>query len=151
VSGILRQFLEQGEWGGLDYLIVDMPPGTGDAQLSLVQLVNVDGAVLVTTPQEVSIGDVRRAVRMFERVRTRVLGVIENMSGMACPHCGGHIDVFGSGGGRRLAESVGVPLHGVVPLDPAVLSSSDSPAGLALADIAEAILERLAEPRPADA
>ena len=162
VSGILRQFLEQVEWGGLDYLIVDMPPGTGDAQLSLVQLVNVDGAVLVTTPQEVSIGDVRRAVRMFERVRTRVLGVIENMSGMACPHCGGHIDVFGSGGGRRLAESVGVPFLGMVPLDPAVvtagdegrptvLSSSDSPAGLALADIAEAILERLAEPRPADA
>ena len=85
VSGILRQFLEQVEWGELDYLIVDLPPGTGDAQLSLVQTVDVDGAVMVTTPQQMSTGDVRRAIRMFERVNTPVLGVVENMSGMACP------------------------------------------------------------------
>lgn len=162
VSGILRQFLEQVEWGPLDYLVVDMPPGTGDAQLSLVQLVNVDGAVLVTTPQDVSTGDVRRAVRMFERVRTRVIGVIENMSGMACPHCGGHVAVFGEGGGRRLADAVAVPFLGEVPLDPAVstagdegrptvLYAPDSPAGLAFAAIVDAIVEAVAEPGPATA
>lgn len=159
ISGILRQFIEQVEWGRLEYLVVDMPPGTGDAQLSLVQLVDVDGALLVTTPQEISTGDVRRAVRMFERVRTRVLGLVENMSGMSCPHCGNHVDVFGSGGGRRLAESVGVPFLGGIPLDPAVstsgddgqptvASSPDSPAGIAVAKIADAIVEAVAEPGP---
>lgn len=159
ISGILRQFIEQVEWGELDYLIVDMPPGTGDAQLSLVQLVDVDGALLVTTPQEISTGDVRRAVRMFERVRTRVLGLVENMSGMSCPHCGNHVDVFGSGGGRRLAEAVGVPFLGGIPLDPAVSTSGDegqptaasapdSPAGLAVAEITDAIVEAVATPRP---
>jgi len=160
VSGILRQFLEQVEWGPLDYLIVDMPPGTGDAQLSLVQLVNVDGAVLVTTPQEVSTGDVRRAVRMFERVRAPVLGVVENMSGMTCPHCGGHVEVFGEGGGRRLAESVGTPFLGAVPLDPAVsvsgdegrptvVSAPDSPAGQAFAKVTEAVVAAVSAPDPA--
>jgi ATP-binding protein involved in chromosome partitioning len=157
VSGILKQFLEQVEWGELDWLIVDMPPGTGDAQLSLVQTVNLDGAVLVTTPQEVSTGDVLRAVRMFERVRTRVLGIVENMAGMACPHCGGEIDVFGEGGGRRLAETVQAPFLGSVPLDPRVresgdsgvptaMSAPDSPAGRAFADIAEAVIAAVAEP-----
>jgi ATP-binding protein involved in chromosome partitioning len=151
VSGVLKQFLEQVEWGDLDWLVVDMPPGTGDAQLSLVQTVNLDGAVLVTTPQDVSTGDVRRAVRMFERVRTRVLGIVENMSGLACPHCGGHVDVFGEGGGRRLAESLGVPFLGTVPLDPdvriagdegrpTVVSSPDSVAGRAFADVVAAIM-----------
>jgi ATP-binding protein involved in chromosome partitioning len=151
VSGILKQFLEQVQWGELDWLVVDMPPGTGDAQLSLVQTVNLDGAILVTTPQEVSTGDVRRALRMFERVRTRVLGIVENMAGMTCPHCGGEIDVFGAGGGRRLAESTRVPFLGSVPLDPVVreagdageptvLSSPDSPAGRAFADIADLIM-----------
>ncbi|MGD8277390.1 MAG: Mrp/NBP35 family ATP-binding protein [Gemmatimonadota bacterium] len=160
VSGILRQFLEQVEWGPLDYMIVDMPPGTGDAQLSLVQLVNVHGAVLVTTPQDVSVGDVRRAVRMFERVRTPVLGVVENMSGMACPHCGGHVDVFGAGGGIRLAESVGTPFLGGIPLDPAVsvsgdegrptvVSAPDSPAGKAFAKITDAIVAAVAVADPA--
>src|SRR5262245_58382413 len=102
IAGILKQFLEQVEWGELDYLIVDMPPGTGDAQLSLVQTINFDGAVMVTTPQDVSTSDVRRAIRMFERVKTRVVGVIENMGGMECPHCGGEVHVFGTGGGKRL-------------------------------------------------
>jgi len=157
VSGILRQFLEQVEWGPLDYLVVDMPPGTGDAQLSLVQLVNVDGAVLVTTPQDVSVGDVRRAVRMFEKVRTPVLGVVENMSGMSCPHCGGHVNVFGEGGGQRLAESVATQFLGGVPLDPAVsvsgdegrptvVSAPDSPAGRAFAEIVDAILAAVSAP-----
>ena len=126
VSGILRQFLEQVEWGRLDYMIVDMPPGTGDAQLSLVQSINLDGAVLVTTPQEVSTGDVRRAIRMFERVRTRVLGIVENMAGLECPHCAGHIDLFGHGGGEKLATEAQVPFLGSVPLDVAVRVAGDA-------------------------
>jgi ATP-binding protein involved in chromosome partitioning len=161
VSGILKQFLEQVEWGELDYLIVDMPPGTGDAQLSLVQIVNLDGAVLVTTPQDVSTGDVRRAVRMFERVNTRIFGIVENMAGMDCPHCGGHIDVFGHGGGRQLAHDMHLPLLGEVPLDPRVreagdagrptaLALPDSPAGAAFRAIADSILE-VVEAAPAGA
>ncbi|MCI0432616.1 MAG: Mrp/NBP35 family ATP-binding protein [Gemmatimonadetes bacterium] len=159
VSGILRQFLEQVEWGTLDFLVVDMPPGTGDAQLSLVQTVNVDGAVLVTTPQAVSTGDVRRAVRMFERVNTRVLGVVENMAGLTCPHCGHEVDVFGREGGRRLAESVNVPFLGSVPLDPQVrvagdegvptaLAAADSPAGIAFAAIAAAVTAAIMDAGP---
>jgi ATP-binding protein involved in chromosome partitioning len=150
IAGILKQFLEQVEWGELDYLIVDMPPGTGDAQLSLVQTINIDGAVMVTTPQDVSTSDVRRAIRMFERVNTRVLGVVENMSGMSCPHCGGEIDVFGVGGGQSLAHDMQVPFLGVVPLDPHVresgdigtptaLSAAGSPAGIAFREIAEKV------------
>lgn len=152
VSGILKQFLEQVAWGELDFLIVDMPPGTGDAQLSLVQTVNLDGAVMVTTSQDVSTSDVKRAVRMFERVRTRVLGIVENMAGLECPHCGGHIDVFGEGGGKRLAELLDVPFLGSVPLDPQVrisgdegrptaIASPDSAAGQALAAIADSVVE----------
>ena len=150
ISGILRQFLEQVEWGELDYLIVDMPPGTGDAQLSLVQTVDIDGAVMVTTPQEVSTGDVRRGIRMFERVKTRILGVVENMSGFVCPCCGEEVDIFGKGGGRVLAEDMHVPFLGEVPLDPKVreagdsgqptaIAAADSPAGRAFNEIAERI------------
>jgi ATP-binding protein involved in chromosome partitioning len=160
VSGILKQFLEQVDWGELDYLIVDMPPGTGDAQLSLVQTVNLEGAVMVTTSQDVSTSDVKRAVRMFERVRTRVIGIVENMAGLACPHCGGHIDVFGEGGGRRLAELLDVPFIGSIPLDPAVrisgdegrpmaVATPDSPAGQALAAIADAVVEAVGGAAPA--
>ncbi|MGH7500667.1 MAG: Mrp/NBP35 family ATP-binding protein [Longimicrobiales bacterium] len=157
VSGILKQFLEQVEWGELDWLVVDMPPGTGDAQLSLVQTVNLDGAILVTTPQQVSTGDVRRALRMFERVQTRVLGIVENMAGMTCPHCGEPIDVFGEGGGRRLAESTRVPFLGSVPLDPVVreagdkgaptaLSAPDSAAGRAFATITDIVMTSVGGP-----
>jgi ATP-binding protein involved in chromosome partitioning len=160
VSGILKQFLEQVEWGELDYLVVDMPPGTGDAQLSLVQTVKLDGAVLVTTPQEVSTGDVRRAIRMFEKVRTRVLGVVENMSGFTCPHCGESADVFGRGGGRRLAEQAEVPYLGEIPLDvavreagdegrPTVLAMPDSAAGLAFREVADRIAAAVEGPVPA--
>lgn len=160
IAGILKQFLEQVDWGELDYLIVDMPPGTGDAQLSLVQTINLDGAVMVTTPQEVSTGDVRRAIRMFERVNTRVLGVVENMGGMACPHCGGHIDVFGSGGGSRLAHDMQVPFLGEIPLDPRVresgdtgtpmaLSAADSASGSAFREIAEKIVANVESVVPA--
>jgi len=150
VSGILKQFLEQVDWGELDYLIVDLPPGTGDAQLSLVQTVELDGAVLVTTPQEVSTGDVRRAVRMFERVNATVLGIVENMSGFHCPHCGESIDIFGRGGGRRMAEEMHLPFLGEVPLDvrvreagdtgtPTAIGAPDSPAGRAFIEIAERV------------
>jgi ATP-binding protein involved in chromosome partitioning len=161
VSGILRQFLEQVEWGELDFLIVDMPPGTGDAQLSLVQTVNLDGAVMVTTPQDVATGDVRRAIRMFERVNTRVLGVVENMSGFHCPHCGEAVDVFGRGGGRTLASDMHAPYLGEVPLDvqvrragdegiPTALSAGDSAAGRAFREIAERIAAAVETP-PLDA
>jgi len=154
IAGILRQFLEQVEWGELDYLVVDMPPGTGDAQLSLVQTIEIAGAVMVTTPQDVATGDVRRAIRMFERVRAPVLGVVENMSGFSCPHCGGHADIFGRGGGQRLAEDMHVPFLGEIPLDvqvreagdsgrPTVISAPDSPAGRALREIAEQLVATL--------
>jgi ATP-binding protein involved in chromosome partitioning len=159
VSGILKQFLEQVEWGELDYLIVDMPPGTGDAQLSLVQIVNLDGAVMVTTPQEVSTGDVRRAVRMFERVRTRILGVVENMSGFNCPHCNGEIDVFGHGGGEHLATNMNIPFLGTIPLDPRVrqagdagtpttIGSADSHAAAAFMAIADRVMEAVESGEP---
>jgi ATP-binding protein involved in chromosome partitioning len=152
IAGILKQFLEQVDWGDLDVMIVDMPPGTGDAQLSLVQTIDLDGAVMVTTPQEVATGDVMRGIRMFERVNTRVLGIVENMSGYVCPHCGEREDIFGSGGGKRLAKQMGVPFLGDVPLDaavrgagdegrPTVLGSPDSPAGTALQAIALRIMQ----------
>ena len=155
ISGILRQFVEQVAWGPLDVMLVDMPPGTGDAQLSLVQTIDLDGVVMVTTPQDVSTGDVRRAIKMFERVNTRVLGMVENMSGHQCPHCGEELDTFGHGGGERLAREMGVPFLGRVPLEaavrvagdegvPTVLSAPDSPAGQALTAVAESILEALA-------
>jgi ATP-binding protein involved in chromosome partitioning len=151
IAGILKQFLEQVEWGELDYMIVDMPPGTGDAQLSLVQTINLTGALLVTTSQDVATGDVRRAIRMFERVNTKVLGVVENMGGMDCPHCHGHIEIFGTGGGERLARDMHVPFLGHIPLDPQVreagdvgtptaLSAPHSSAGQALRDITEKIM-----------
>jgi ATP-binding protein involved in chromosome partitioning len=154
IAGILKQFVEQVEWGPLDYLVVDMPPGTGDAQLSLVQTVNVDGVVMVTTPQEVSTGDVLRGIRMFERTNTRVLGVVENMSGFVCPCCGERYDLFGSGGGQKLAERAGVPFLGEVPLearvreggdagDPVVVSAPESPAARALREVAQRMVEQV--------
>jgi ATP-binding protein involved in chromosome partitioning len=159
IAGILKQFIEQVEWGKLDVMVVDMPPGTGDAQLSLVQTIDLDGAIMVTTSQDVATGDVRRGIKMFERVNTPVLGVIENMSGWHCPHCGEPADIFGQGGGERLAEEMGVPFLGRVPLDaavamagdrgqPTVLSAPEAPAGKALRALARALRERLeASPR----
>jgi ATP-binding protein involved in chromosome partitioning len=155
ISGVLKQFLQQVAWGPLDVMVVDMPPGTGDAQLSLVQSIDLDGAVMVTTPQDVSTGDVRRGVKMFERVNTRVLGVVENMSGLACPHCGEPINVFGQGGGEALATEMKLPFLGRVPLDPAVAAAGDagaptvvsapgSAAGEALSRLTDKVLESLA-------
>ena len=107
VMKIITQFLRDVAWGELDYFIVDMPPGTGDAQLSLVQATQLSGAIIVTTPQEVSVGDALRGVKMFERVSVPVLGIVENMSWFECPHCGKPTPIFGSGGGERLADEVG--------------------------------------------
>ena len=122
----VRQFLYDVEWGELDYLIVDMPPGTGDAQLSLAQLVPVQGAVLVTTPQEVAMADVRKAINMFEQVHIPVLGVVENMSYFICDHCSTRHAIFGTGGGRELAARFNLPLLGQVPLSANVREGGDA-------------------------
>jgi ATP-binding protein involved in chromosome partitioning len=125
IMKVITQFLRDVNWGQLDFLIVDMPPGTGDAQLSLVQATHVTGAVIVTTPQQVASGDALRGAKMFQRVDVPVIGVIENMSWFECPHCGKPVNIFGSGGGDRLAQELGVPLLGKVPLYPNVLAGGD--------------------------
>ena len=125
LHGLVKQFLTDVLWGELDYLIVDMPPGTGDVQLSLAQLVPVQGAVLVTTPQEVAVMDVRRALRMFETVAVPVLGVVENMSYFIAPDTGVRYNIFGEGGGQKLAEQYGVPFLGAVPLGQEVREGGD--------------------------
>jgi ATP-binding protein involved in chromosome partitioning len=125
VMKIVNQFLRDVAWGQLDYFIVDMPPGTGDAQLSLVQATHVSGAVIVTTPQEVAVGDALRGAKMFQRVNVPVIGIVENMSWFECPHCGKPSALFGTGGGERLAKELGLPLLGQVPLNPKVLEGAD--------------------------
>ena len=160
----VRQFLTDVDWGMLDYLVVDLPPGTGDVAISLAQLVPLTGAVVVTTPQAVSLSDVGRAVEMFRRLEVPVLGVVENMSGFVCPHCGRETAIFGEDGGRQLAERMGVPFLGRIPLDPRVreggdagrplvIAHPDSPAAQAMRDIARQIAARisvlnLSEPEP---
>jgi len=152
VMKIVTQFLRDVDWGTLDYLFVDMPPGTGDAQLSLVQATHVHGAVIVTTPQPVSTGDALRGAKMFERVNVPVLGIVENMSYLLCAHCGKPTPLFGSGGGRALADELHVPLLGEIPLEsgvreggdsgsPIILAAPDSPAARALSGIATQIVE----------
>jgi len=147
IMKIIQQFLRDVAWGKLDYFLVDLPPGTGDAQLSLAQTIHLHGAVIVTTPQEMATGDSLRGAKMFERVGVRVLGVVENMSGYVCPHCGTHTELFLSGGGERLAGELGVPLLGQVPLQagmaqladtgkPIVVAEPASPAAQALSAIA---------------
>jgi ATP-binding protein involved in chromosome partitioning len=147
IMKIITQFLRDVQWGELDYFLVDMPPGTGDAQLSLVQATMVHGAIIVTTPQEVASGDALRGAKMFQRVAVPVLGVVENMSHFICPHCDEKHTIFGSGGGKRLADELDVPLLGEIPFFPAVLSGADrgdpivvseptTPAAKALIDLA---------------
>jgi ATP-binding protein involved in chromosome partitioning len=143
VMKIINQFLQDVAWGQLDYLIVDMPPGTGDAQLSLVQATQVDGALIVTTPQEVSVGDALRGVKMFQRVGVPVLGIVENMSWFECPHCGKPSAIFGSGGGERLAKSVDLPLLGQVPLYPRVMEGGDGGLPIVTADPSSAAARAL--------
>ena len=155
VMKVITQFLSDVDWGQLDYFIVDMPPGTGDAQLSLVQATHVHGAIIVTTPQEVAVGDALRGAKMFERVGVPVLGIVENMSWFECPHCGKPTAIFGSGGGERLARSLGLPLLGQVPLYPRIQEGGDtgrpivaaepeSAAARALASVAERVREAVA-------
>lgn len=156
IMKILNQFLRDVAWGELDYFIVDMPPGTGDAQLSLVQSIAVAGAVIVTTPQEVAVGDALRGAKMFEKVNVPVLGVVENMSPYTDPATGQKVSFFGEGGGRRLAAELGVPLLAEVPLQPKLADHADegqpilvvepmSPAGQAMQRAANAVVERVAE------
>jgi len=123
---VIQQFLSEVNWGALDYLVVDLPPGTGDEALSIIQLSpNVQGAVIVTTPQDVAVLDAIKAIKFIEKLDLPVIGIIENMSGMICPHCGNNIDLFGKGGGEKAARELGVPYLGSIPLDPAMVKACD--------------------------
>lgn len=155
VSGYVSQFLSKTNWGELDYLIIDYPPGTGDIQLTLSQQAPISGAVITTTPQEISLVDVRRAISMFETTEVPILGVCENMSYFICDQCDKRHDIFRSGGGERIARETGVPLLASIPIDPAVASGGDqgrpivevapdSPAGEAFRDLAEGVAIQLA-------
>jgi ATP-binding protein involved in chromosome partitioning len=124
--GVIRQFLGDVDWGPLDYLVVDCPPGTGDEPLSVVQLAGRPAwAVVVTTPQELALSDVRRCVTFCEKTSLPVAGILENMSGCVCPQCGAEIDLFGRGGGERLAREMNVPYLGRIPVDPAIVACGD--------------------------
>ena len=132
IHGVMQQFLRQVEWGELDYLLVDLPPGTGDVVLSLIQTAPITGSIVVTTPSEVSLEDGRKAVLMFRQVKVEVLGIVENMSYLTLPQTGERVDVFGMGGGKRTAEAMGVPFLGELPLDPQVRIGGDSGRPVAL-------------------
>src|SRR3954470_23567034 len=160
IMKIISQFLRDVQWGELDYFLVDMPPGTGDAQLSLVQATMVHGAIIVTTPQEVSAGDALRGAKMFQRVAVPVLGVVENMSYFICPNCAEEHRIFGRGGGERLADELDVPLLGEIPFfpdvleggdrgEPIVVSAPESPAAGALFELAGRLSGLLASGDPA--
>ena len=155
VTQALVQLLETTRWGELDYLIVDMPPGTGDTQLTLSQRVPVSGAVIVTTPQDIALLDARKGLRMFQKVEVPVLGIVENMSTHVCSNCGHEEHIFGAGGGRRMAEQYGVELLAELPLDirireqadggrPTVVAEPDSTLGRAYIDLARRTAARLA-------
>lgn len=134
VHKVLTQLFEDVEWGALDYMVVDLPPGTGDTQLTLLQTVPIAGAVIVTTPQNVAIDDARKGLEMFGKHDTPVLGIVENMSGFVCPDCGSEHDLFGKGGGREFAAEVEMPFLGEIPLDPAVRTGGDDGAPVVLGD-----------------
>jgi ATP-binding protein involved in chromosome partitioning len=148
LHGALQQFFREVKWAGLDYLIVDMPPGTGDVALTLGQTVPVAGAVVVTTPQQVSLADTRRAVAMYQKLNIPILGLVENMSYFICPSCAHETDIFGRGGGEELADEMKVPFLGSIPIDqpireggdsgvPLVVSNPESPAARAFFAAAE--------------
>jgi ATP-binding protein involved in chromosome partitioning len=126
LHSVMQQFLRSVQWGDLDYLIIDLPPGTGDVQLSLIQSVSVTGAVVVTTPSIVALADVRKAIEMFRQVNVEILGVVENMSYFSCPHCNGRIDVFGHGEGQHMAKTFGVPFLGEIEIDPQIRIGGDT-------------------------
>jgi ATP-binding protein involved in chromosome partitioning len=159
IMKIIQQFLRDVAWGTLDYFLVDLPPGTGDAQLSLTQSIHLHGALIVTTPQEMAVGDSLRGAKMFERVGVSVLGIVENMSYYVCPHCHERSQVFLAGGGQRLADELGVPLLAQIPLQagmpdladagrPIVVAEPESPAGQALDGLARRVADALTA-RPA--
>jgi ATP-binding protein involved in chromosome partitioning len=154
VGKYLRLLIGGVQWGDLDYLILDLPPGTGDTQLTLAQSLTLSGAVIVTTPQDVSLKIARRGLRMFEKVQVPILGIIENMSTFTCPHCGQSTDIFRRGGGERMSREIGVPFLGAIPLDadvvtggdegrPIVIDKPQSVAAQAYAAIAEALAKQL--------
>ena len=154
VGGAIQQFLRDVDWGDLDYLVIDLPPGTSDAHLTLVQAVPVSGAVLVTTPQEVSLSDVAKALGMFKRMSVPILGLVENMTAFACPHCGDLTEIFGRGGGERFAAAHDLEYLGGIPLDmtvrqggdvgvPAVAQREPGPAARAMTGIAGAVAARM--------
>lgn len=154
LHGAIRQFLTDVEWGELDYLIVDLPPGTGDAQLSLAQSLPLTGGVVVTTPQDVALADVVKGIGMFKQLKVPVLGVIENMSYFVAPDTGNRYEIFGHGGGEKVSERMGVPFLGEVPIDqtvreggdtgkPIVVQAPDSPAGKALRDIGQSLAAKI--------
>ncbi len=153
VTGVIRKFLLDVEWGELDYLMIDMPPGTGDAQLTLTQTVPITGAIIVTTPSELALIDAEKGLRMFKQVNAPVLGIVENMSTFVCPHCGKKTDIFDSGGGAKLSKSTSVATLGEIPIDPAVRAGGDtgapivkanpgSPVAKAFFAVADEILKR---------
>ncbi len=150
----LQQFISDVDWGDLDYLVIDLPPGTGDVQLSLAQLLPLTGAVIVTTPQDVALADVRKGMAAFDQLNVPLLGVIENMSYFVCPHCGERTDIFSHGGGKRAAEELGLPFLGEVAIDPAIRAGGDdgqpivavahhSPQAKAFIDIAGALAAKI--------
>ncbi len=150
IHSALRQFLGEVDWGDPDYLVVDLPPGTGDASLSLAQSLSLTGVVIITTPQDVALADVSKSIAMFDQLEVPVLGVVENMSYFTCEHCGQRTDIFGHGGGQAMAERMKVPFLGEVPLDtvvraggdsgnPVVVSNPESPAAQAIAQIASKV------------
>ena len=156
LHSVITQFLRSVEWGELDYLIIDLPPGTGDVQLTLIQTVAVTGAVVVTTPSTVALADVRKAIEMFRQVNVEVLGVVENMSTFTCPHCGKAIDIFGHGEGTKTAIAYGVPVLGEIEIDPRIRVGGDTgkpvaalgestPAAQSLYKVARAVANRLEE------
>jgi len=154
IHSFIQQMLKDVMWGALDYLVFDMPPGTGDAQLSLSQVLPLSGVVMVTTPQDVALLDVRKAIGMFQRLNVPILGVVENMSTFACPHCGRHTSIFGETGGQRVADEYGAPLLARLPLDPETrvggdegtpitVRRPDSAQALAFRDLAAAVVKRI--------
>jgi ATP-binding protein involved in chromosome partitioning len=154
LHSVITQFLRSVEWGQLDYLVIDLPPGTGDVQLTLIQTVEVTGAVVVTTPSTVALADVRKAIEMFRQVNVEVLGVVENMSTFACPHCGKPVDIFGHGDGAKTAMEYGVPMLGEIEIDPRIRVGGDTgkpvaaegdgaPAAQSLYRVAKAVSERV--------
>jgi ATP-binding protein involved in chromosome partitioning len=156
LHSVITQFLRSVEWGELEYLIIDLPPGTGDVQLTLIQTVAVTGAVVVTTPSTVALADVRKAIEMFRQVNVEVLGVVENMSTFSCPHCGKPVDIFGHGEGAKTAKEYGVPVLGEIEIDPRIRVGGDtgkpvallgesSPGAKSLYDVARAVAARLTE------